>query len=85
MPVLKGKTALKTGAHLELAKLTLFFDYPADIRKVIYTTNAIESVNLSIRKITKTHASFRPDEAVFKLFNLALNNISQKWTMTRRD
>ena len=62
-----------------------FFDYPADIRKVIYTTNAIESVNMSLRKITKTRGSFSTDEAVFKLFYLALNNISQKWTMPIRD
>ena len=62
-----------------------FFDYPADIRKVIYTTNAIESVNMSLRKITKTRGSFPTDESVFKLFYLALNNISQKWTMPIRD
>lgn len=67
------------------ARLTPFFDYPADIRKVIYTTNAIESVNMSLRKITKTRGSFPTDEAVFKLFYLALNNISQKWTMPIRD
>jgi putative transposase len=67
------------------ARLTPFFDYPADIRKVIYTTNAIESVNMSLRKITKTRGSFPTDDAVFKLFYLALNNISQKWTMPIRD
>ena len=66
-------------------RLTPFFDYPADIRKVIYTTNAIESVNMSLRKITKTRGSFPTDDAVFKLFYLALNNISQKWTMPIRD
>lgn len=67
------------------SRLTPFFDYPQDIRKVIYTTNAIESVNMSLRKITKTRGSFPTDEAVFKLFYLALNNISQKWTMPIRD
>ena len=61
------------------------FDYPPDIRKVIYTTNAIESVNMSLRKITKTRGSFQSDDVVFKLFYLALNNISQKWTMPIRD
>jgi Transposase, Mutator family len=66
-------------------RLRPFFDYPADIRKVIYTANAIESVNMSLRKITKTRGSFPTDEAVFKLFYLALNNISQKWTMPIRD
>lgn len=66
-------------------RLTPFFDYPPDIRKVIYTTNAIESINMSLRKITKTRSSFPTDEAVFKLFYLALNNISQKWTMPIQD
>lgn len=65
----------------QLARLIPFFEYPSDIRKVIYTTNAIESVNMSLRKITKTRGLFPTDEAVFKLFYLALNNISQKWTM----
>ncbi len=62
-----------------------FFDYPPEIRKVIYTTNAIESVNMSLRKITKNRGSFPSDEALLKLFYLALQNISQKWTMPIRD
>jgi len=62
-----------------------FFDYPPEIRKVIYTTNAIESVNMSLRKVTKNRGSFPSDEALFKLFYLALNNISKKWTMPIRD
>ena len=67
------------------ARLTPFFDYPAEIRKVIYTTNAIESVNMSLRKITKSRGSFPSDEALPKLFYLALHNISRKWTMPIRD
>jgi putative transposase len=62
-----------------------FFDYPPEIRRIIYTTNAIESVNMSLRKITKNRASFPNDEAVMKLFYLALMNISKKWTMPLRD
>lgn len=62
-----------------------FFAYPPEIRKVIYTTNAIESVNMSLRKITKNRGSFPSDEALFKLFHLALKNISKKWTMPIRD
>jgi putative transposase len=62
-----------------------FFDYPPEIRKVIYTTNAIESVNMSLRKITKNRGSFPSDEALLKLFYLALRNISKKWTMPVRD
>jgi putative transposase len=62
-----------------------FFDYPPEIRKVIYTTNAIESVNMSLRKLTKNRGSFPSDEALLKLFYLALRNISKKWTMPIRD
>jgi putative transposase len=67
------------------ARVIPFFDYPPEIRKVIYTTNAIESVNMSLRKITKNRGSFPSDEALLKLFYLALNNISKKWTMPIRD
>lgn len=66
-------------------RLIPFFDYPPEIRKVIYTTNAIESVNMSLRKLTKNRGSFPSDEALLKLFYLALRNISQKWTMPLRD
>lgn len=62
-----------------------FFDYPQEIRKVIYTTNAIESVNMCLRKLTKNRGSFPSDEALMKLFYLALKNISQKWTLPIRD
>jgi putative transposase len=61
--------------------ITPFFAYPADIRRVIYTTNAIESVNMSLRKITKNRGSFPTDEAALKLLYLALQNIARKWTM----
>lgn len=67
------------------ARLIPFFDYPPEIRKVIYTTNAIESVNMSLRKLTKNRGSFPSDEALLKLFYLALRNISRKWTMPIRD
>jgi len=62
-----------------------FFDYPPEIRRVIYTTNAIESVNMSLRKITKNRGSFPTDESLIKLFYLALQNISEKWSMPLRD
>ena len=65
--------------------VTPFFAYPADIRKVIYTTNAIESLNMSLRKVTKARGSFPNDEAVFKLLYLALRNIAKKWTMPVHD
>ena len=66
-------------------RLIPFFDYPPEIRKVIYTTNAIESVNMSLRKLTKNRGSFPSDEALLKLFYLALRNISLKWSMPIRD
>ena len=62
-------------------QLTPFFAYPPDIRKAIYTTNAIESLNSSLRKIIKTRRSFPSDEAAVKLMYLALQNIAKKWTM----
>ncbi len=57
-----------------------FFAYPPDIRKVIYTTNTIESLNMSLRKVTKSRGSFPNDEAMLKLLYLALKNIAKKWT-----
>jgi len=62
-----------------------FFDYPPDIRKVIYTTNAIESLNRSLRKVIKTKGAFPNDAAILKIFYLALVNIAKKWTLPIRD
>ena len=67
------------------SRIIPFFDYPPEIRKVIYTTNAIESINMSLRKIIKNRSSFPTDEAASKLLYLALNNISRKWTMPIHD
>jgi len=61
------------------------FSYPPEIRKAIYTTNAIESLNMSLRKVTKNRGSFPNDEAMLKLLYLALKNIEKKWTMPIRD
>jgi putative transposase len=58
-----------------------FFDYPAEIRKVMYTTNAIESLNSSFRKISRNRNLFPTEDALFRLFYLSLKNISKKWTM----
>ena len=66
-------------------RITLFFDYPPEIRRIIYTTNAIESVNMSLRKVTKNRGSFPSDDALLKLFYLALTNIAKKWTMPLKD
>ena len=66
-------------------RLIPFFDYPPEIRKVIYTTNAIESVNMGLRRLTKHRGAFPTDEALMKLLYLALRNISRKWTLPIRD
>lgn len=67
------------------AEIVPFFKFPEQIRKVIYTTNAIESVNFTIRKVTKNRQSFPSTEAAEKLVFMALQNISKKWTMPLRD
>lgn len=61
------------------------FQFPSEIRRAIYTTNVIESLNMSLRKITKTRAAFPSEEAAFKLIWLGLQNIEKKWTMPIRD
>ncbi|WP_304240803.1 IS256 family transposase [Gracilinema caldarium] len=66
-------------------ELVPFFKYPEPIRKAIYTTNAIESLNFSIRKITRNRLSFPTTEAAMKLVFMALQHISKKWTMPIRD
>ena len=66
-------------AHWE--NLTTLFAYAKDIRKVIYTTNAIESLNSTLRKFIKNKRVFPSDEAALKQLYLALRNISKKWTM----
>ena len=62
-------------------ELSPFFDYPPEIRKIIYTTNAIESVNRSLRKISKNRGVFPHQESLLKLYWLALERIAKKWTM----
>ena len=65
--------------------ITPFFNYPAEIRKAVYTTNAIESINMSIRKVIKNKRVFPSDDAALKQLYLAMRNISKKWTMPIRD
>ncbi|MDP3398625.1 MAG: IS256 family transposase [Bacteroidales bacterium] len=65
--------------------LTTFFDYPMEIRKIIYTTNLIENLNGKIRKYTKAKLSFPNDDAVKKSVYLAINEIEKKWTMPIRN
>ncbi len=65
--------------------LNEFFRYPEPIRKVIYTTNAIESLNSSLRKVLKKRSAFPTDDAIYKVLYLALTNASKKWSMPIRD
>ena len=66
-------------------RLTVLFDYPPEIRRVIYTTNAIESLNYTLRKRLKTRGVFPNDESIVKVLYLALQNVAQKWTRPIRD
>ncbi|MEA5406102.1 IS256 family transposase [Arcicella sp. DC2W] len=61
-------------------ELTVFFDFPVEIRKIIYTTNLIENLNGKIRKYTKNKLSFPTDEAVLKSVYLAVNEVAKVWT-----
>lgn len=65
-------------------RLSGFLAYPQDIRKAIYTTNAIESINMTLRKVIKTRASFPNDTSALKVLYLGLNKVSKKWTMPIR-
>ena len=61
-------------------RLTVFFGYPPAIRKVVYTTNAIESLNDSLRKVLKNCGAFPNDDSILKVFYLALNRVAKRWT-----
>lgn len=71
--------------HNNWDQLTAFFDYPLEIRKLIYTTNAIESLNSTIRKFTKIRTVFPDDQALFKSLFLAISNIQKKWRRPVKD
>lgn len=60
--------------------LSTFFEYPRDIRKIIYTTNVIESLNRQYRKVTKNKGVFPTDDSLMKMLYLATGNITKKWT-----
>jgi len=63
------------------SRLMVCFDYPPAIRKVIYTTNAIESLNFSFRKVLKSRGACPTDEAILKVLYLGMQRIAKKWTM----
>ena len=73
------------GRLLYTESQTVFFAYPTDIRKVIYTTNAIESLNSVIRHAIKKRKVFPTDDSVKKVVWLAIQSASRKWTMPLKD
>jgi transposase-like protein len=66
-------------------RLSVFYEFPPAIRKVIYTTNAIESLNASLQKVLKPKKAFPNDDAILKVLYLALHRVAEKWTMPIRD
>jgi putative transposase len=60
--------------------LSSFFGYPPEIRRVIYTTNAVESINASLRKVTRKRGAFPNAESVRKVLYLAIRGVSKRWT-----
>jgi transposase-like protein len=77
--------AISPSWRSEWERLTVFFDYSPEIRKVIYTTNAIESLNYSLRRMLKTRGSFPNDDSILKILYLAINRVAKRWTMPIRD
>lgn len=77
--------AISPSWRADWTRLTVFFDYPREIRKVIYTTNAIESLNYSMRKVLKNRGAFPNDDSIMKVLFMGLNNIAKKWTRPIRD
>jgi len=61
------------------ARIIPFFAFSPEIRKVIYTINAVESLNMTLRKVIKTRAAFPTEEAALKLLYMALRNVAKKW------
>lgn len=66
-------------------RLTVIFDYPPAIRRVIYTTNAIESLNYSLRQVLKGRGAFPNDESIVKLLYMGLQRVAKKWTQPIRE
>ena len=65
--------------------LSNYFKYPAEVRKIIYTTNAIKDFNRQLRKMTKSKSVFPTDDGLLKMLYLAMMDITKKWTGRRKD
>jgi len=81
----KQYPAISKSWRTHWSQIIPMFAFPDAIRKVMYTTNAVESVNMTLRKVSRNHRIFPTDDAVFKVMYLAAENISKKWTMPLRD
>ena len=65
--------------------LSAYFKYPQEVRRLIYTTNAIEGFNRQLRKVTKAKSVFPTDDSLLKMLYLAMMDITKKWTGRRQD
>ena len=65
--------------------LSTYFKYPLEVRRLIYTTNAIEGFNRQLRKVTKSKSVFPTDDSLLKMLYLAMMDITRKWTGRRQD
>ena len=67
------------------ANLSAYFKYPQEVRRLIYTTNAIEGFSRQLRKVTKAKSVFPTDDSLLKMLYLAMMDITNKWTGRRQD
>jgi Transposase and inactivated derivatives len=70
--------------HDNWANLSTYFKYPQEVRRLIYTTNAIEGFNRQLRKVTKSKSVFLTDDSLLKMLYLAMIDITKKWTGRRQ-
>lgn len=77
----KYPIVIKSGRN-NWERLSYFFKYPEEIRRIIYTTTTIEAVHRQFRKLTKTKGSFPNQDSRLKLLYMGIRNVSNKWTMT---
>lgn len=85
MKVNAEKKALAFFYDANWADLTTFFEFPQEIRHLIYTTNAVEAYHRMVRKFTKAKAIFPTDDSIRKVVFLSVKEITKKWTMPVRD
>ena len=79
------RTSIERSWRVHWENLITIFDYPMEIRKIFYTTNAIESLNSVIRKAIRNRKIFPNDSSALKVVYLAVKKASQKWSMPLRD